>query len=79
MDIDALNKAFSEEYNVPVEKIHPEGNIWLTFELDSLRALQISIIVKELTGVIIYPRQLPRLATFHALYDYIEQKEKSYS
>ena len=79
MDINALNKAFSEEYNVPIEKIRPEGNIWLTFELDSMRALQISIIVHKLTGVIIYPRQLPRLATFQALYEYIEQKEQSQS
>ena len=76
MDIDALNKAFSEEYNVPMEKIRPEGNIWLTFELDSLRAIQISAIVHKQTGVIIYPRQLPRLATFQALYDFIEQKQK---
>ncbi len=80
MDIYALNQAFSEEYNVPIEKIHPDSNIWITFELDSLRALQISVIVHKLTGVVIYPRQLPRLATFQALYDYIiAQKENSQS
>lgn len=79
MNIDALNQAFSEEFNVPIEKIRPEGNIWLTFELDSLRALQILVIVHKLTGIIISPRQLPRLATFQMLYDYVKQREQSQS
>lgn len=74
--IDKINNDIAEEYEVPINAITPDAEIWQTLQLDSMRALQIIIIVKRLFGILIPPRHLPRLTTFQTLYDYIWEKIK---
>lgn len=74
--IQQINSAIVEEYEVSFEDITPDAEVWQTLQLDSLRALQIIIIVKQLFGILIPPRHLPRLTTFQTLYDYIWEKIK---
>ena len=71
--IEKINEALAEEFEIPVERISPEADIRATLDLDSLRAMQVIVIVKRHTGVIIYPRHFPRFTTFQTLYDYIRE------
>ena len=64
----------SEEFCVPTEEMTPEADVRQTLNLDSMRALQIVIIVKRHCGIIIPPRHIPRFTTFQTLYDYIDEK-----
>ena len=64
--------AIANEYGVTLEQIQPDSNMRVTLQLDSMRAMTLLLIVKQTTGVMIAPRQLPRLTTFRTLYDYIE-------
>lgn len=73
-----LNNAIAEEYEVPLDMILPENDIRITLDLDSMRAMNLIVIVKRCTGILITPRIFPRFTTFQSLYDYIdEQRAKS--
>lgn len=72
--IEKINADIAEEFEIPVESITLDADIRETLKYDSMRALQIVIIVKRHAGIIIPPRHIPRLTTFRTLYDYIEEK-----
>lgn len=74
--IDKINNDIAEEFETPVELITPDADIRETLKYDSMRALQIVIIVKRHTGIIIPPRHIPRFTTFQTLYEYITTKEQ---
>lgn len=69
-----LNLALAEEYEVSIEEITPDAEVWSTLKLDSLRAMQIIIIVKRLLNVMIRPREMRHILTFEDLYEYIWKK-----
>ena len=72
--IEKINEDIAEEFEIPVKSITLDADIRETLKYDSMRALQIIIIVKRHTGVIIPPRQIPRFTTFRTLYEFIEEK-----
>ena len=72
--IEKLNNALADEYEVPISEILPESDIWQTLNLDSMRAMQIIIIIKQLFGVLIKPHVLQRMVTFADLYELILEK-----
>jgi len=72
--IERINSDLAEEFNVPIEEIIPKADVRQTLNLDSMRALQVIIVVKRHCGIIIPPRHIPRFTTFQALYDYIDEK-----
>lgn len=74
--IEKINRDIAEEFEIPVESITSDADIRETLKYDSMRALQIVIIVKRHTGVIIPPRHIPRFTTFQTLYEYITTKEQ---
>lgn len=74
MNYTNLNNAIAEEYEVPLDVILPENDIRTTLDLDSMRAMNLIVIVKCCTGVLITPRIFPRFTTFQSLYDYIEEQ-----
>lgn len=74
--IEKINADIAEEFEISVESITPEADIRETLKYDSMRALQIVIIVKRHTGVLIPPRHIPRFTTFQTLYEYITNKEQ---
>ena len=74
--IEKINEDIAEEFEISVESITPDADIRETLKYDSMRALQIVIIVKRHTGIIIPPRHIPRFTKFQTLYDYITAKEQ---
>lgn len=72
--IERINCDLAEEFSITQEVITPDADVRQTLNLDSMRALQIVIIVKRHCGIIIPPRHIPRFTTFQALYDYIGEK-----
>ncbi|MBR1473365.1 MAG: acyl carrier protein [Paludibacteraceae bacterium] len=71
--IEKLNMALSEEFEIPMELITPDADIRDILKLDSLKAMQVVVILKRHFGVVVYPRHFPRFTTFQTLYDYIEE------
>lgn len=72
--IQCINNDLAEEFSITQEVITPDADVRQTLNLDSMRALQIVIIVKRHCGIIIPPRHIPRFTTFQTLYDYIDEK-----
>lgn len=72
--IQRINSDLTEEFDVPEATITPEADVRQTLNLDSMRALQVIIVVKRQCGIIIPPRHIPRFTTFQSLYDYINEK-----
>lgn len=72
--IEKINETLAAEFEIPIEAITPGADIRQTLDLDSMRVMQIIIIVKQKSGVLIPPRHLPRFTTFQTLYDYIEER-----
>ncbi len=45
MNVEQLNRAIAEEYEVPVEAIQPNKNIRQTLDLDSMRVMGMIAII----------------------------------
>ncbi len=72
--ISQINQDLALELDMEEVTITPDADVWETLHLDSMRALQIIIVVKRNCGIIIQPRHLQRITTFQSLYDFIEEK-----
>lgn len=72
--IEKINAAIAEDFEMPVESITPDADIRETLNLDSLKAMQVVVILKRHAGVVVYPRHFPRFTTFQTLYDFIEEQ-----
>ena len=74
--IENLNTALAEEFEIPKGAITPDADIRDILKLDSLKAMQVVVMLKRHFGVAVYPRHFPRFTTFQTLYDYIEEFSK---
>lgn len=72
--ISRINRDLAIELDIDEDNITPNADVRQTLNLDSIRALQIIIVVKRHCDIIIMPRQIPRITTFQSLYDFIEEK-----
>lgn len=73
MNIDTLNAAIAEEFEIETSAITPEASIKETLELDSLSLLDLISVVHDVTGCTVKGTDVSHIATFAQLYEYIEQ------
>ena len=71
MNIDTLNAAIAEEFEIETSAITPEASIKETLELDSLSLLDLVAVVERETGVKLNGTEAVKLLTFQALYDHL--------
>jgi len=74
--IEKVNQVLAEEFETDIEKITPDANIKKTLELDSLSLVDMIALIDNEFGVKIDNTELPKIQTFQALYDYLEEKTK---
>lgn len=72
--IENLNSFLSEEFEVEVSDILPEGSIKDTLGLDSLDYVDLVVLIESNFGFKVKSEDLPSIKTFTNLYDYIESK-----
>lgn len=73
MDINALNAAIAEEFEIELTDITPDASIKETLELDSLSLLDLVSVVNNVTGCKINGTEVSHIATFADLYAHIEK------
>ena len=73
MDINALNAAIAEEFEIEPTDITPDASIKETLELDSLSLLDLVSVVSNVTGCKINGTEVSHIATFADLYAHIEK------
>jgi len=73
MNIEELNLAIAEEFEIEVSAITPDANVKETLELDSLSLLDLVSVVSDVTGCKVKGTDVSQIATFGDLYAYIEQ------
>ena len=73
MNIEELNQAIAEEFEIEVSAITPDANVKETLELDSLSLLDLVSVVNDVTGCKVKGTDVSHIATFAYLYAYIEQ------
>lgn len=76
MNIDTLNAAIAEEFEIETSAITPEASIKETLELDSLSLLDLVAVVGKVTGIRAKGADVYHIATFGALYEYLENAGK---
>lgn len=69
-----LNNKIAAEFDIDVSLLVPEANILKTLQVDSLGVMELVVLVKKTTGVLVPTLDLPGIVTFGHLYDYIEDK-----
>lgn len=67
-----VNEVLAEEFEVEASEFAPDANIKETLELDSLSLVDLVALIDHTFKVKIAKEDLPKVATFQALYDYIE-------
>ena len=73
MNIEQLNAAIAEEFEIDVNDITPDASVKETLELDSLSLLDLISVVHDVTGCTVKGTDVSHIATFAQLYEYIEQ------
>ena len=73
MNIEQLNAAIAEEFEIDVNDITPDASVKDTLELDSLSLLDLVSVVNDVTGCKVKGTDVSHIATFGDLYAYIEQ------
>lgn len=73
MDIEALNAAIAEEFEIDVTAITPDANVKETLELDSLSLLDLVAVVERVTGTKMKGTELNQIQSFGDLYAFLEQ------
>ncbi len=69
-----LNEIIAREFDVDVAALQPEANIRKTLQLDSLSAMELVVLIKRTTGVLIPTMEMPKITTFEKMYIYIENR-----
>ncbi len=72
MDIQKLNNAIAEEFEIDASVITPDASIKETLELDSLSLLDLVAVVGKVTGLKVKGADVVHIVTFGALYEYLE-------
>lgn len=67
-----VNEVLADEFEVEASEFAPDANIKETLELDSLSLVDLVALIDHTFKVKIAKEDLPKVATFQALYDYIE-------
>lgn len=73
MNIDTLNAAIAEEFEIETSAITPEASIKETLELDSLSLLDLVAVVEKVTGTKVKGTELNQIQSFGDLYAFLEQ------
>lgn len=73
MNIESLNAAIAEEFEIEVSDITPEASIKETLELDSLSLLDLVAVVEKVTGIKVNGTDLNQIRSFGDLYAFLEQ------
>lgn len=73
MNIDTLNAAIAEEFEIETSAITPEASIKETLELDSLSLLDLVAVVERVTGTKVKGTELNQIKSFGDLYAFLEQ------
>jgi acyl carrier protein len=73
MNIDTLNAAIAEEFEIETSAITPEASIKETLELDSLSLLDLVAVVERVTGTKVKGTELNQIQSFGDLYAFLEQ------
>lgn len=73
MNIDTLNAAIAEEFEIETSVITPEASIKETLELDSLSLLDLVAVVERVTGTKVKGTELNQIQSFGDLYAFLEQ------
>lgn len=76
IDIQALNNAIAQEFEIDASLITPDASIKETLELDSLSLLDLVAVVGKVTGIRAKGADVYHIATFGALYEYLENAGK---
>ena len=71
--IDRVNTVLAEEFETEIEELTPDADIKTTLALDSLSLVDMIALIEQEFGVKIKPAELPKVKTFAALYDFIEE------
>ena len=72
-DIQELNEAIAEEFEIKVEQITPEALVRETLSLDSLSMLDLITVVSDVTGLKLKGQDVVQIKTFGELYAFIEK------
>lgn len=72
-DIQELNEAIAEEFELEVEMITPEAPVKETLSLDSLSMLDLITVVSDVTGLKLKGQDVVQIKTFGDLYAFIEK------
>jgi len=72
-DIQELNEAIAEEFELEVEQITPEALVRETLSLDSLSMLDLITVVSDVTGLKLKGQDVVQIKTFGELYAFIEK------
>lgn len=75
MNIEALNAAIAQEFEIDVREITPDACIRDTLELDSLSLLDLVAVVGKVTGISVKGMDVKGIRTFGALYSFLETQE----
>ena len=76
MNKESLNLAIAEEFEIEVTDITPDAPIKETLDLDSLSLLDLVAVVGKVTGIRAKGADVYHIATFGALYEYLENAGK---
>lgn len=72
MNIQELNNAIAQEFEIDASIITPETSIKETLELDSLSLLDLVAVVGKVTGLKVKGADVVHIVTFGGLYDFLE-------
>ena len=72
MNIQELNNAIAQEFEIDASIITPDASIQETLELDSLSLLDLVAVVGKVTGLKVKGADVVHIVTFGGLYDFLE-------
>ena len=72
-----INGFLVEEFEVDLEKIHPEANLRETLALDSLDYIDLVVVIEGNFGFKVKPEDFASIVTFQNFYDYVINRVES--
>lgn len=72
---DQLIQAISEKFEVEEGVLRCEANIQQTLNLDSIGAMELVVLIKKTTGILIPMRTIPSIVTFDDLFSFLDSKK----
>jgi len=72
--VEKLNGFLSEEFEIKIQDIHPEGNLKETLNLDSLDYIDLVVLIETNFDIKVSPDDFKNILTFDKLYDFISSR-----